>query len=470
MKKVLHTLIVLLLLLAVLAQPAYADVAPPETVPGSNLNPGVESTQVRMVAEMVTLTVSQDPADENGAVAETRAVFTMRNLGTVEEKMNVRFPLSFFNGNSDGFGDFPEIDSVAVKVNGKSVSTRREIQPFLNSTSSYQERDEIPWSVFEVTFPPDQDVIIEVVYDVEGFGYYPYEVFKYVLETGAGWNGTIGSAEVILRLPYEANEQNVWIEGVDGYGDATPGGVFSGKEVRWKFEDLEPTFENNLQFVLLTPSVWKKILAETENVKKNPNDGEAWGRLGKAYKDIITMSKGYLRTDPAGREMFELSRSAYEKCLALLPNDSLWHYGYAELLWAHYYWDLYLSSKPDDEGVLPAMLAHLRTALAIDPNNQLAKDLLLEIHYAMPGAVDLDGDSYIYLGLTATPVPPTPWVVEATPTIVPAEATPTPTATFTTGVIPPNTPAPDTATNPLCGGAFLLPALFGMVFINRKRK
>ena len=468
MKKVLHTLIVLLLLLAVLAQPAYADVAPPETVPGSNLNPGVESTQVRMVAEMVTLTVSQDPADENGAVAETRAVFTMRNLGTVEEKMNVRFPLSFFNGNSDGFGDFPEIDSVAVKVNGKSVSTRREIQPFLNSTSSYQERDEIPWSVFEVTFPPDQDVIIEVVYDVEGFGYYPYEVFKYVLETGAGWNGTIGSAEVILRLPYEANEQNVWIEGVDGYGDATPGGVFSGKEIRWKFEDLEPTFENNLQFVLLTPSVWKKILAETENVKKNPNDGEAWGRLGKAYKDIITMSKGYLRTDPAGREMFELSRSAYEKCLALLPNDSLWHYGYAELLWAHYYWDLYLSSKPDDEGVLPAMLAHLQTALAIDPNNQLAKDLLLEIHYAMPGAVDLDGDSYIYLGLTATPVPPTPWVVEATPTFVPAEATPT--ATFTTGVIPPNTPAPDTAPNPLCGGAFLLPALFGMIFMNRKRK
>jgi hypothetical protein len=37
------------------------------------------------------------------------------------------------------------------------------------------------------------------------------------------------------------------------------------------------------------------------------------------------------------------------------------------------------------------------------------------------------------------------------------------------GVIPPNTPEP-TATNPLCGGAFLLPALFGLIFISRKVK
>src|SRR5690606_26879186 len=93
------------------------------------------------------------------------------------------------------------------------------------------ERDEIPWAVFDVTFPPNQDVMIEVTYDVEGFGYYPYEVFKYVLETGAGWNGTIGSADVILRLPYEASDKNVWVEGVEGYGPATQGGVFSGNEV-----------------------------------------------------------------------------------------------------------------------------------------------------------------------------------------------------------------------------------------------
>jgi hypothetical protein len=57
----------------------------------------------------------------------------MRNLGTTEEKMAVRFPLSFFNGNSDGYGNFPEISVHCVKVDGKSAPTRREIQPFTNS-------------------------------------------------------------------------------------------------------------------------------------------------------------------------------------------------------------------------------------------------------------------------------------------------------------------------------------------------
>ncbi|MBI3167723.1 MAG: hypothetical protein HYZ22_04545 [Chloroflexi bacterium] len=467
MKRQTFFLTILLILSFAIPHAAHADVAPPETVPGSNLNPGVESTQVRMVAETVTLTVSQDPADENGAVAKTEAVFTMRNLGTAEEKMNVRFPLSFFNGNSDGFGGFPEIESIAVKVNGKTVPTRREVQPFLNNTSFYQERDEIPWSIFEVTFPPNQDVIIEVVYTVEGFGYYPYEVFKYILETGAGWNGTIGSAEVILRLPYEANEKNVWVEGVEGYGDATPGGVFSGNEVHWKFTDLEPTFENNLQFVVVAPSVWKKVLTETENAARNPNDGEAWGRLGKAYKEIITMSHGNLRADSAGQEMRELSRSAYEKCLALLPNDPLWRYGYADLLWSNYYFDVYLYSKTDTEGILPTALLNLQTALELDPNLQQAKDLLDEISYAVPEAVQPNDDgSYILLGLTATPIPPTPYGGFATET--PPRSTLEPASTPQARSTPTEAPEP-AATNPLCSSAAIFPILFGLLLIPKRR-
>ena len=54
-----------------------------------------------------------------------------------------------------------------------------------------------------------QDVTIEVAYTVNGYGYYPYDVFKYILETGAGWNGTIGIADVIVRFPFEVSEKNV---------------------------------------------------------------------------------------------------------------------------------------------------------------------------------------------------------------------------------------------------------------------
>ncbi|MCC7118898.1 MAG: hypothetical protein IT310_10275 [Anaerolineales bacterium] len=470
MKKVFHLFVLLLFLLVFSTSSVRADVAPPENPPGSNLDPGSASTQVRMVAETVTLTVSPDPADKENAIAKTEAVFTMRNLGAVEEKMNARFPLSFFNGNSDGFGNFPEIASIAVKVNGKAVSTRREMQSAFDSEFSYDERDEIPWAVFEVTFPPNQDVLIEVVYNVNGYGYYPYEAFNYVLETGAGWNGTIGSAEIILRLPYEANPKNVVMEDAEtGYGGSTSGGVFSGNEVRWTFTDFEPTYANNLQFVALTPSLWESVLAETENVTRNPKDGEAWGRLGKTYKEIIRMPKGYLRPDSAAVEMFGLSKDAYEKCLALLPNDSLWHYGYADLLWTRYYWEIRPSQKNDSEGILPTVLAHLQTALELDPNNQPAKDLLLEISYSVPEAVQQNADeSFTLLGLTATPLPPTPWPEQPTLTFVPSE-TPPPTATLTTGVLPSNTPTPPAST-PLCGSAFLLPIFFGLVFLHRKRK
>lgn len=443
--------------------PVRADVAPPESAPGSNPAPGGQ-TQVRMLAETVTLAISASTGDSQAAVAKTTAIFTMRNLGTVEEKMQARFPLSFFNGNSDGFGRFPEIGAITVKIDGRSITTRREMQPFLENETSYKEREEIPWAVFDVTFPPGQDIVIEVGYTVNGFGYYPYQVFRYVLQTGAGWNGTIGSADIIVRLPYPASGQNVWLKDVDGYGEPTQGGQISGNEVRWRFENFEPTRQDDFMVVLVTPSLWQTILKEQENVAKTPADGEAWGRLGKAYKEVIRQSKGYLRSDPDGREMLRLSREAYEKSLALLPDDSLWHYGYADLLWAHYYFDIHFSGQPDAEGILPLTLSHLQTALELDPKNQRARELLTDISYFMPDAVRVDGDKFIYLGLTATPVPPTPYGGPAseTPESQPTEPPALTTTSAPTATHPPeadeSAPANETPRNPgtVCGAAALL--------------
>lgn len=466
-KKTTFTLIVTLLGLVFAITPAYADVAPPESAPGSNPVPGGQ-TQVRMMAETVTLEIAPHPSNPQSAIAKTTAIFTMRNLGANEEKMQARFPLSFFDGNSDGFGRFPEIGAITVKIDGRSVATRREMQAFLENETSYKEREEIPWAVFDITFPPGQDVTIEVGYTVNGFGYYPYQVFRYVLQTGAGWNGTIGSADIIVRLPYAANAQNVWLKDVDGYGEPTQGGLVSGNEVRWRFEDFEPDWGDDFMVVIVTPSLWQTVLREQANVNKNPNDGEAWGRLGKAYKETIMQSKGYLRTDAGGVESLRLAREAYEKCLSLLPDDSLWHYGYAELLWAHYYFDIYFSGQPDADNILPSTLSHLQTALRIDPNNQRARDLLENISYYVSDAVQRDGADFIYLGLTATPVPPTPYggpaseTPESQPTEPPAPAaTSTPTATRPLEVDE-SAPANETPRNPgtVCGAAGLvLPGL-----------
>jgi hypothetical protein len=140
-------------------------------------------------------------------------------------------------------------------------------------------------------------------------------------------------------------------------------------------------------------------------------------------------------------------------------------------LWSKYYFEIYFGSKPDTGGILPRILSELKTALKIDPNNQQAREMLMWISSLIPGSVQIDGDNYTFLGLTATPLPPTPYVVEvsATPTSIPTETT-VPTISVTETTAPPvPTPIP-TANNPLCGSAFLLPALaIGIWTSHRKR-
>jgi hypothetical protein len=381
--------------------------------------------------------------------------------------MQARFPLSF-TGSMDPFVlDYPEITEIAIKVNGASVNTQRLMQPSL-PTHEFYGREEIPWAVFDVTFPPAQDVTIEVRYTAEGFGYYPHQAFRYILETGAGWKDTIGSGDIIVHLPYEVNERNVWPAGDTGYSETSPGAVLSGNEVRWHFENLEPTEENNISITVVTPALWQKVLIESENVRRDPKDGEAWGRLAKAYKEVIKMPKGFLRDDAVGHEVYELSKQAYEKCLTLLPRDAQWHYGYADLLWAHYYSENYWTELPDSEGLYQRILTELKTALELDPNNQPARELLDWIESNVPGSVEINGSDYDFLGLTATPIPPTPWFEETeTPVSTPTINSPSPTSP---PIVPSPVPTDQTGPLPACGGAaMVLPALFGILWLSKRK-
>ena len=158
-----------------------ADIAPPEKPPGTNIVPGNEFTQVSMVSEIVVLNVLAHPASGSLGQAETSALFIMRNLGTSVERMDVRFPLTFWNGISDGFFNYPDIKDLHVKVDGKSVPTRQMTMPNPHDGDD----PPVPWSVFEVTFPPGKDVLIALTYTSEGFGEFPNVVFCYVLETGS---------------------------------------------------------------------------------------------------------------------------------------------------------------------------------------------------------------------------------------------------------------------------------------------
>lgn len=451
--------VALLVVLLAFPSSARADVAPPYYPPGSNPQPGVEITQVRMVAETVLIEVQRDITPESLGQAHVTADFTMRNLGNAAESMAARFPIA----TNDERGGYPEIGNLLIKIDGKQIQYRRTNYPDENWPNG-----DIPWAEFDVAFPAGQDVSINVTYDLKGTGYYPFTAFYYILETGAGWKDTIGSADIILRLPYEAGPQNVVMDFEIGWATTTSGGVFAGNEVRWHFEDFEPGREQNMQFALVAPPAWQTVLTARENVTKNPNDGEAWGMLAKAYKFLFLLNKGY-RQDVGGEELYTLSVEAYEKCLSLKPDDAQWHAGFADLLAHRSMWD---SWSRDTRPEALRALNEIHTALELAPNDPVVREIAGTMTGLLYGGITRNGDRFDFPWLTQTPAmpPPTLEIVlgDATPTL-PATPAPTETSAPPLGATPTSpAPAPQKPL-PFCGSAAFLPLIAIAWFVWKRR-
>ena len=318
-KKVLFLLVVFIL---AFHSKVSADAAPPSQPPGTNLQPGTEPTQVRMVSETVTIDILQDTPSNSMGQANVTADFTMRNLGSQSEYLAVRFPM----GANNGYGTWENIYNIAVKVNGKSVQTH--VINGAGDESSFGFSGDIPWVVFDVSFLPDQDVFIQVTYTLEAWGDFPFVEFDYIFATGAGWKDTIRSANLIVNFPYEINTQNVL---PNQNGKELLSQQTGPNQLSWLFKNFEPQSSDNFQLKLVAPSVWKSILQEKNNVTVSPNDGEAWGRLAKLYKQIAYSARGKgfrvwnYNEDKGAQDLFELSYEAYQKAVQLKPDDPLWH-------------------------------------------------------------------------------------------------------------------------------------------------
>jgi hypothetical protein len=458
--------------------PVQADVAPPHQPPGANPIPGNQQTQVQMAAETVVITVQTTPfwikSSWPNAVndwAKVKASFTMHNQGSAAENMQVQFPLENPNGGGNGNFGYPLIQNFAVQVNGAPVNITKITTP--NPLGG--DNPPVHWASFGVTFPAGQDVHIDVSYAEEATGYIPVDMFEYILETGAGWQGPIGSADLSLVLPYPAGPENVLV------GSATFKGAFSGNKVTWHYDNLEPTSEDNLEVTMLQPGVWNESVAAQAAVASQPNSSEAWGSLARAYKHAVISYKGFLRQDDGGKKLFDLAVQAYQKAIAISPNVAKWHAGYAELLWPAAY-----TAYPLDNNYLTQALQEIQRALQLDPTNQQARTLAEAIGNT-PGIISIQGAGYDFLALTATLTPQvfdtnTP---EATQTPAAALAL-APTETLApppseTAVLQPKpsrasaTPPPAIAkkTNgpllPCCGSLFILPFLAAWVWISRRQ-
>jgi tetratricopeptide (TPR) repeat protein len=454
--KPLQTILLALLLFSLLLSPerARADAAPLQLPGGAALDPGDAATMVRMVAETVTLEIAP-PTQEPFIEALVTVDFTLRNLGESPEQILVGFPLTCFDCFTLPSGDPELITDLTVTVNTLQVATRQETLTFPSAQNTLS----VDWAVFEVTFPPEQDVFIRVTYTAGGWGEISnsYRTFSYVLVTGAGWYDSIGSADIIARLPYPANDQNTWLEtsGLRGDGDNVPPTI-SGNELRWRFEDLEPT--QDFRLTVVHPWQWYSALVEEENVRLNPQDGEAWGRLGRAFKQMLPYGHT-IRTDPGGEALFAQAVDAYQHATALAPDDAWWHAGFAELLYSHFYWVDYVGNwdaPVGDLSILNLVVDEARQALEIDPANDLALDLIDQVMFSFPGAIlatggmvdyplltSTAGFSFSFMESTATPIPTSTPLPTATPGFV-ASDTSGPVATELT-LLSPATQIPEAA-------------------------
>jgi hypothetical protein len=155
-----------------------------------------------------------------------------------------------------------------------------------------------------------------------------------------------------------------------------------------------------MEFGLVAPVNWQNVLKERDNVTKNPNDSEAWGRLAKAYKEIFLMNKGY-RSDEGGEELYQLSVTAYEKCLALNSKDAQWHAGFADLLASRSFFDAYYGPPADTYRALN----EIHTALELAPNDPKVLEIADTISYMFPDGMSQSESGYDFPWLTQTPTP-----------------------------------------------------------------
>jgi len=478
-----------------------ADIAPPQPPLGSGIFPGQETTSVRMQAETVLIDLPSSSKFDNWQAAVT-ATFSMRNLGDSAESMTVRFPMFMteqYSGVEAGCPNrdtnYPAVQNFRALLENAPLDVKvveAAMDHYENGVTSTVTKP--CWAEFGVTFPAGKDIKIEVRYQIQGqlygHGATNYLGFPYILTTGAGWRGTIGSADVRLHLPYPLSGLNVM--------DISEGGQISGSEVRWHFDDFEP--EQNTDAWIVNPAIWQALQKDLSSTQANPQDGEAWGRIGKNFKNIFLPERG-IREGASGEELFRRSQEAYQKSVALLPKDADWHYGYGDLLCETANWrsDTPDSKLPSVQDLLTTCMTQLQMALAINPAHAKTLEMLQWMSNFQGGIVDITGPKPDFLILTPGNYhTPTPWPTmtdtpapSSTATRVPsvtvtpiqqasATLTPSPTqppvlvGTALEGSTPPAYAAPSVTPAaakkpglPICGAIFL-PLLLGLLVWRHK--
>ena len=342
-----------------ISSPVRADVGVQPILPGGSSIKPEDKTPIQMAAEMVVMNVRPATKADNAvirlnpdaygygsqpvwfpAVAEVQADFTMKNPTSEAVSMTAWFPLASVL-KTHGWEEVspaevvPRIESFLVTVDGSPMDY--EVSDLPNPNGA--DKPKLPWASFPVTFPAGKETMIHVSY-VLPLHRLPKSnalALYYIFQTGAGWAGPIGQAELILNLPYPASSETLagmpvdslnppyFVYFGDEVADIPPGAVLEGNQVRWVWKDFEPYPEDDFSILLIRPESWDELQAIRAAVKTSPNDGQAWLKLCTTYygssrnwRGVIPL--GYSTTyQPSGVE-------ACQEAARLLPGDAAPHY------------------------------------------------------------------------------------------------------------------------------------------------
>ncbi len=199
------------------------------------------------------------------------------------------------------------------------------------------DKPDLPWASFPLVFPAGKDTIIHVSYTVplspaaKGSEVALY----YVFQTGSGWAGPIGQADLVVNLPYPATAETIADNPkislpYGGIGQISTGlpksVVVNGNQARWSWTNFEPAPEDDFAIWLLKPGAWEGLQTARDAVKSDPGNGKAWLNLATVYHSLsaLPFSNATQLFSPI---FLPQAVEAYQKVAALLPDHPAPHTG-----------------------------------------------------------------------------------------------------------------------------------------------
>ncbi len=288
-------------------------------------------------------------------VAEVLADFTMNNPTAGDISLATWFPLASSMQNVSWELNpneiVPRIASFKVQVDGRPLDYSTVELP----NPKGADKPPLPWATFAVNFPAGIQTSIRVSYllpltqAIKGTELALY----YIFQTGAGWDGSIGRAELIVNLPYPASSDT--LVRVDPTRLSLPypmsdprnvidfAGIFDSNQARWTWTDFEPTTQDDFAAWLVDPAMWQNMQSSRVAVQANPQDGQVWLTLANVYCSLSV--KAYSYPSIFAASYLPLGLDAYQKAAELLPTHPVPHVGLAMLTLAPYMRELNAPSE-----------------------------------------------------------------------------------------------------------------------------